>query len=153
MAKPYLLQELENKEQKVFHAVYNETTYEELSAAYNSGKLLFLNTNNEIESNVELPLIQKSIDGRFYFGYRHSPNYVTGIIYYFCYLNNNNETEWDDELAEDLQGFKTVEPCSSVSVNIPLSSQIAYFRPILVSDSEPKSSEGMIGDIWIKYST
>ena len=148
MAKPYLLQELENKEEKVFYAIYNETTYEELLEAYNAKKIIIvrgvlgysycmLETYNEEDSYFKFKAVT---------GYGLSPIYT-------AYCRKNGEELWTILDSIEMQGFNTIEPCTSTATNIPINSSTKYFRPILISPDEPTPDDGDIGDVWIKYST
>ena len=144
MAKPYLLNYLNN----VFYATFGETSYEELLEAYNAKKIIIVRGVFEY-----FDCILEAYDEE-YSQFRFKAFTTYGLSPFFtAYCIKNGEKLWTTSDSIDMQGFNTLDPCTSAATNIPISSSIKYFRPILISTSEPTSSDGDIGDIWIKYST
>ena len=168
MAKPKILQQLNaEKESKIllasdptqnmeaaskqyvdnsggtFYAIYGTTTYNEIVNAYNSGKSIFC-YNQSMECIV--PLINPSTEYGFTFGYFFSFG-ITPKTSFTCKPNGT----WSTSSSSDMQGFNTLDPCTSTTTNIPISSSTKYFRPILISTNEPTSNDGNVGDIWFVY--
>lgn len=156
MAKPYLLQELENKEEKVFYAIYNETTYEELLENFNDGKIIKVLREGSIGHIDELFFYSKDDGGiitDFYFSSQTNPYYIISDVCHCTRDNDTGQTLWSVFNPTRLHGTLDLEgSLQSMNQNgLPLN--ISYHRPITISNSSPSSASGNIGDIWIKYST
>ena len=143
MSKPKLIEQIENAG-GVFVATYNTTTYQEIKNAYDSGKDVLLYHSGKIYGLAQIP------DGTtvlWFYDRIGSAPYAT--TYNVCYGVDTTNTWFADT------GFCGKVPTSlyleSNGSTTAISSSSRYYRPILVSTSEPTASDGNIGDIWIQY--
>ena len=155
MAKPYLLQQLENNknDKDIFYAIYDETTYEEILDAYQAGKVIMAKypyfEDDDYMGDDFYTLIYWN-DEYKEFGFS-LVSYVSPIYQVFC-SKKNGETFWEDYFeydGRDMNVYGNINMAYAVSDQIPDTNRV--LRPILISNTEPTNAE--IGDIWIKYST
>lgn len=165
MAIPKLLDLMRNSASKEyvdnnggsFEAIYGETNYSEIVTAYNQGKTITCKVPTEA-GNAGIPIYSTYALGVF-------PNEAedNNLIFYNNQLaatnyNAANTTYAYIKIAPDSTWSYGIESFGRINTQLynntivtPLTSETSYYRPILISTSEPTADDGKVGDIWIQY--
>lgn len=135
----------------IFYAIYGTTTYDEIVEAFNQGKgikALYSDTTSYVY--IYDLITRPTGSNTLYFAANNA--YITQNLsaqrYYFSI---NSSSVWSQSYEAYYQTGSSLYTSGS-QTPISSSSITRYYRPILVSQHEPTSSDGKVGDIWVVYS-
>lgn len=136
MSKPKILEQIENAG-GTFIATYGTTTFEEVKAAYDAGKVLQCIDTSGAAFPVAPLLLARKI--AFIFG-NFNKNYV---------ISSNNV--WQTQESSIVKKSGSTMTGALVAYNPTAINSNSEIHNTIISTAEPTASDGNIGDIWIQY--
>lgn len=137
MSKPKILEKIDNAD-KVFIATYNVTTFAEVKAAYEAGKILqCIDTSGAARPVAPLLLAHPNV--AFIFGNFNKNYRIT------------SKDIWQVQESSLVKKSGSTMTGALVAYNPATINSNSEVHNTIVSAAEPTASDGNIGDIWIQY--
>lgn len=130
----------------IFYAIYGETTFEEIKAAYDNQQAIACVYKNKRYSLSRIGSDYAEFDLPWH---EDDDNILNSASSIFCNADSGTST-WT--IGGVNLAAKINSPLQLISSQTELSDTTRYYRPILISTRAPTASDGKIGDIWIQYS-
>lgn len=136
MSKPKILEQIENAG-GAFIASYGTTTFEEVKAAYDAGKVLqCIDTSGAASPVASLVLARNAV---FVFANFNKTYAIT------------NKNVWQTQESSIVKKSGSTMTGALVAYNPTAINSNSEIHNTIISTAEPTASDGNIGDIWIQY--
>lgn len=137
MAKPKILEQIENAG-GAFIATYGTTTFAEVKAAYDAGKVLqCIDTSGAARPIAPLLLARPNV--AFVFGNFNKTYQIT------------SKNVWQTQESSIVKKSGSTMTGALVAYNPTAINSNSEIHNTIISTAEPTASDGNIGDIWIQY--
>lgn len=137
MSKPKILEKIDNAD-KVFIATYNVTTFAEVKAAYEAGKILqCIDTSGAARPIAPLLLAHPNVV--FLFGNFNKTYQIT------------SKDVWQTQESPLIKKSGSTMTGALVAYNPATINSNSEVHNTIISTAEPTASDGQVGDIWIQY--
>lgn len=137
MAKPKILEQIENAG-GAFIATYGTTTFEEVKAAYDAGKVLqCIDTSGAASPVASLVLARPNV--AFVFGNFNKTYQIT------------SKNVWQTQESSIVKKSGSTMTGALVAYNPTVINSNSEIHNTIISTVEPTASDGNVGDIWIQY--
>ena len=137
MSKPKILEQIENAG-CAFIATYGTTTFAEVKAAYEAGKVLqCIDTSGAARPIASLLLARPNV--AFVFGNFNKTYQIT------------SKDIWQTQDSSLVKKSGSIMTGALVAYNPTAINSNSEIHNTIISTAEPTASDGNIGDIWIQY--
>ena len=137
MSKPKILEQIENAG-GAFIATYGTTTFAEVKAAYEAGKVLqCIDTSGAARPIASLLLARPNV--AFMFGNFNKIYQIT------------SKNVWQTQESPIVKKSGSTMTGALVAYNPTVINSNSEIHNTIISTAEPTASDGNIGDIWIQY--
>lgn len=138
MSKPKILEQIENAG-GAFIATYGTTTFAEVKAAYEAGKVLQCIDTTATSARPIASLLLARPNVAFVFGNFNKTYQIT------------SKNVWQTQESPIVKKSGSTMTGSLVAYNPTAINSNSEIHNTIISTAEPTASDGNIGDIWIQY--